>query len=133
MNEKQKALEHVRSVCPELMELSQGCRLYKGRRAVVVDTTDDGEHIKAYYEGAEVENALFSKQHFYDEGGQIIGHTPHLEHWLRGINHAYGVRPPVELHLGILLIGSRLEYNLTKDGNNQDESFYKAYNQIVGI
>ena len=151
--EKQKALQHVRGVCKELMELSEGCVVNVYTRGWVdsetgndsnensdVTINSDGEMI---YSGDEydIEDVKYG---FYEEGSdeelcfKIIGHTPHLEHWLRGIEGAYDlmndVAPYAELHDFSDEGESRAtKYNLTKDGNNQSEEFYKAYNEIVGI
>lgn len=57
-----------------------------------------------------------------------LGHTPHLEHWLSGIEHLKGDSYQEACRNTLLKV-----YNLTQDGGNQDESFYKAYCQIVGV
>ncbi|MEX0281433.1 MAG: hypothetical protein AB3N13_09635 [Arenibacterium sp.] len=92
--DKQKALDHVRSVCPDLTE-----------RIPTVSGLD---------------------------GERVVGHTPHLEHWLRGIDGG------IETHLDegvfeILMFSKWVKYDLTKDGENQSEEFYKAYCEIVGV
>ena len=63
----------------------------------------------------------------------IIGHTPHLEHWLRGIEEAKVNSFWFETQKGGLEGFVYHIYNLTKDGENQSEEFYKAYCEIVGI
>ena len=92
MNYKQKALDHVRGVCPELK---------------------------------------------YKKG--ISHYGSHLEHWLRGIRADgktmnCGTVAYVNNKMTLWVGGNEeIEYNLTKDGENQDSSFYKAYCEIVGV
>lgn len=132
---KQKALDHVKNVCPELMELSFGCWVestnfeerYKYTKKV--GRVDKDTDIVIYAEDGNHDDM----EHFRNGNMRIIGHTPHLEHWLRGINPTSPVRVPVELHAdNTMVIGSRVLYDLTKDGENQSEEFYKAYCEIVG-
>ena len=101
MNYKQKALDHVRSVC---------------------DLKD--EPLK---------------------DGYVWQETPHLEHWLKGINsRPRGRYPNLEITengtITVLDISAspvetefRTSYNLLEDGENQSEGFYKAYCNIVGV
>jgi hypothetical protein len=108
MNYKQKALDHVRSVCPELEK----------------DTGIEDFHEVVY-----------------------SWHTPHLEHWLRGLKSAE--KDSDYDWWGIDVVGrfikideynpngsvslTQHDYNLAKDGENQDSSFYEAYCSIVGL
>lgn len=119
-NEKAKALKHVREVCPELKELRPvWCCKYN-----------------SYNPKEQCDDCISQHELF-------IGHTPHLEHWLRGIDSirtgdSYGSfsydtgnectfklvdddRPDVVMGY----------YNLTKDGDNQSPEFYQAYNKIT--
>lgn len=109
-NYKQKALEHVRSVCPEW---------FKPEHSIC------SAHQEALKKGCELCQSGWT--------------APHLEHWLRGIR---SVREPEPRfwHKNTMLLDqhvhdddNELEYNLDLDGENQDESFYKAYCEIVGI
>ena len=56
------------------MSLTRGCEIFKGREAVVIDATEGDVYIKAYYKGAEVEDAVFTFKHFKEEDGVILGH-----------------------------------------------------------
>lgn len=148
MNYKQKALDHVRSVCPELMELSFGCRIVwkyehalnavsrvkRGKDAVVMaDLQVSGLLIR-------IENNL-SLRTVNPHDCRIIGHTPHLEHWLRGVRKvAVDNYEQYEIklffnsawELRLTTPKGTINIDLTKDGENQDSSFYKTYCEIVG-
>jgi len=140
MNYKQKALDHVRNVCPELMELGRGCVIELhhdiGREVIdreypILDNKiTDGPYYNCIDSDRKVNRKVIKK---------IIGHTPHLEHWLRGIESAWGDLDNVCLRHERLSICINfdddhwLDYNLTKDGENQSEEFYQAYCEIVGV
>lgn len=115
---KNKALDHVRSVCPELTEA-----VNEPAKKIVTD----------YGHGTLHEESPARCYFKYN--------TPHLEHWLRGL-HQGAETTSLYLAEGLLqiIIGERdndfafrLDYNLTKDGENQSEEFYKAYCEIVGV
>lgn len=132
-NYKELALNHVRDVCPELRELSFGCRV------MPIDIKEK-EHYYAVKKWSSNDSldtyCVEDDQNYnlYDEEYILIGHTPHLEHWLRGMKNTeveVTVWPDdcVTLELGMTCC----KYNLTKDGENQSEEFYKAYCEIVGV
>ena len=142
MNYKQKALDHVRIVCPELMELSRGCcvecepNLQHPKYVTATGKNSEGEEYIDITPGSVI-NRLYKKKKFaHDKTYKIIGHTPHLEHWLRGIG-TVSPKPSVDLWSIELEINSDRKdnclYNLTKDGENQSDEFYKAYCEIVGV
>lgn len=136
INYKQKALDHVRSVCPELNE--------PVRMHVVEANKYD------YFKPSEIEVVAVSAEQLPDrmlEMNEIrlvrktfAGRTPHLEHWLRGLEEAHGchwIYSDGGFFSGHSINSAeRIEdadYNLTNDGENQSEEFYKAYCEIVGV
>jgi hypothetical protein len=132
---KTKALDHVRSVCPELMELSFGCKIEWDKEIGVIS----GFFYNRWY--ATFSERNLPPQVFQEETLEkikIIGYTPHLEHWLRGIDP---IRDEANISANGKFYISQTEsgktnwgvYDLTKDGENQSEEFYKAYCEIVGI
>lgn len=143
---KEKALAHVRSVCPELMELSFGCEVH----ITGEDREHDAKFVYRYWisvHGEEREDCVYKPKFQFgddmvirdseDPTVEIIGHTPHLEHWLRGID-ANSTDPSWVISVSSNLM--RIEYrdvagiyNLSADGENQSEEFYQAYCEIVGI
>jgi hypothetical protein len=141
MTQKEKALAHVRSVCPELMELRNGCTLHIQMELVrIVLTTKDG----TFY----CDDGKFWTREMLEQNRliKIIGHTPQLQHWLMGITSAEWIdlkndRNPdgskerlyVQCEKKEIGWNFGIYYDLTKDGDNQSEEFYQAYNQIVGI
>ncbi len=145
MTNKEKALAHVRSVCPELMELSLGCAFINPERVTEFDDGQDwivrslatwNHDINKSENDDLYEGLIGGETDIID--CEIIGHTPHLEHWLRGI----GKRRSFELSSTgdemLVVIDwtaptTRVLYDLTKPGDEQSEEFYQAYNQIVGI
>lgn len=69
-----------------------------------------------------------------------LNYIPHLEHWLRGIdknvaNFKVKVFGRKQRRIGIIGWSDEffITYNPYKDGENQNEEFYKAYCQIVGV
>lgn len=152
---KQKALDHVRSVCPELMELSFGCNLVTNGRPyeVIVSSQYEPERIgrRLNREGriaVQVNAEPFgfpsvTQERFIDciKDDEIIGHTPHLEHWLRTLDgltgdydndgHRFQFYDPEWPEAPDATI--ILTYDLTKDGENQDEEFYRSYCEITGV
>lgn len=152
MNYKQKALDHVRSVCPELMELSFGCWVYSEWRNsrvrhFVLHADYDRRWGRANDKYVWIAEARWGKK---PNGGStkkvladdvtIIGHTPHLDHWLRGVGIDETTDVYVNSELETLSVVKQstplnlvAQYNLTKDGENQSEEFYKAYCEIVGV
>lgn len=157
-NYKQKALDHVRKACPELMELSMGCRIenlffYK-TEADKKKNNIDWTHLDHHEDGLRgtvVKDLRKSDllPMWVDWGDQlefqveandivsfdIIGHTPHLEHWFRGFQKA-PLNTEIAPNINGLIYSNNAvvcEYNLTLDGENQSEDFYKAYCEIVGI
>ena len=125
MNYKQKALDHVRSVCPELNEPAYD------KVQTIVDDLTDRKGLKQEWWGIDEQ----IRDEIIDEWGKIIGHTPHLEHWLRGMGSGWAVNGVGQmLNDGFDEWGlCGFEYNLTKDGENQSEEYYKAYCEIVGV
>lgn len=133
MNYKQKALEHVRSVCPELMELSFGCILIDENDGKQYTYVNGGDHHTedAWMMLLDSKSLICSDENLgFDAELEIIGHTPHLEHWLRGIKATAHKDWLGEVWNSILW---PQRYDLTKDGENQSEDFYKTYCTIVGI
>ena len=129
---KDKALAHVRSICPELMELSFGCEVERGiglpkQKATVIQKSGVGWML--WLHGSEICHAE------HTDKLNIIGHTPHLEHWLRGLNSSTDSYCHSIFDNGELTLSGKpvTVYDLTKDGENQSEEFYKAYCEIVGI
>jgi hypothetical protein len=150
MNYKQKALDHVRSVCEELMELSFGCEVQKGINSYyIVDYDTDLLGKDCRYWLRQEDNGYRINCRTADEmkSYKVIGHTPHLEDWLRGIKDAekdsdydwWGITVDGdfikidEYNPNGSLSTTKVTYNLTKDGENQDGSFYEAYCSIVGL
>ena len=134
-NEKAKALKHVRESCPELMELTRGCETQKD--VYFIGIADDyGET----WFVREDQIQYGQDDVFYTDGSDnsevpIIGHTPHLEHWLRGIATRRQCAVVTDADEGTALFepyrGTTFPYNLSKDGNNQSPEFYQAYNEIT--
>lgn len=104
MDYKNKALEHVRSVCEELI----------------------------------VEDKYGSAPTYY--------RSPHLEHWLRGMNEArrahyligsegdlieYAGETGIGVGFTVKHVLPHVKYDLSSE--NQSEEFYKAYCEIVGV
>jgi len=143
-NYKQKALDHVRSVCSELMELSFGCRFHDSlkNQGTVTHVTDFVSK-KLPYDIHFVmdDNKTDSEEaasEWFEEEITIIGHTPHLEHWLRGIQgddeDTIFIFDDVRVDSnGIYFPKYNLFWNTVRDGENQSEEFYKSYCQIVGV
>lgn len=63
--------------------------------------------------------------------------VPHLEHWLRGIHQAdLANTTNIRIECGGAIYRTdenhiQCYYDMTKDGENQDEAFYKSYCEIV--
>lgn len=161
MNYKQKALDHVRSVCPELMEFKRGCEVVADQNGIHYWYKGEDHQGNHWYQSSWAIHCNDLRNNPEENGlikGKIIGHTPHLEHWLRGIelngNSSYeNIQSDGEVLLieipngkkesfqeklgdgqydsGVNYLWSKMEYNLTKD--EQSEDFYKAYCEIVGI
>lgn len=141
MNEKEKAEAYVRSKCPELMELTSGCRFYDptaidwARDLEIITYTPKG---KLYFR--EPDGSVFYATSSYLKGLEIIGHTTKLNDWLRVLNgnnrnvtgDAYSqsiLEVTVETAEEYRKI---LNFNLIT-GQPDGEENYKAFNQIVGI
>jgi len=136
MTEKEKALTHVRSVCPELMKLSFGCEIKCKMRdddphIVHADVLDTDEWKGWVY----VYNCSLGAEKIHPNNVyQINGHTPHIEHWLRGMEGEIAFLPVVKAKLRFYAAGKDVVfYDLTKDGDEQSEEFYQAYNDIIGL
>jgi len=139
--QKEKALAHVRSVCPELLRLTVGClvevRLLpnpeKTLHKLVADF--DGDFKK---NGLPRANTHFEVYEFGGLGGdcmtKIIGHTPHLEHWLNAMNLPPNTKIEnyTENRFGVWNGEVRIYFNRTT-GQPATEEDYQKYNQIVGI
>ena len=136
---KTKALEAVRRVCPELMELSWGCRVTLrepiGNAGIIYNTkVIDCVGDIVYLDAAEI----IEKKDKSDV--KIIGHTPHFEHWLRLIrskrsNASYRHD---QINKELFWIGrsgheNEFTYNLTKNGDDQSPEFYKAICELCSL
>ena len=126
-NEKAKALKHVREVCPELMEFKKGCEIVAKQNGITYWYKGEDHNGVHWYQSSWAIHCNDLRNNAEDNGfikGKIIGHTPHLEHWLLSINPS--------LYNGEQCRKSIIDcYNLTKDGNNQSPEFYQAYNRIT--
>ena len=151
-DEKAKALKHVREVCPELMENIK-------RKSVIEKMVDRflGWNIpadKVYPDGGfsfkQIENHQPSGTNIFDAtvaeemfryatenevGEPIIGHTPHLEHWMIAIaKKTHFMTHTLESNI-IAIMGTHSKdcarYDTTKEGDNQSPEFYQAYNNIT--
>lgn len=143
---KDRALAHVRKVCSELMELSFGCAVKVKNKSFPNGYLTHIYGLESVHATDNIKAGRYITSDFgaIEEGTyKIIGHTPHLEHWLRGIDKVhkefgdplYSISSDGELcGFNYLLHVDEgvCEYDLTKDGNSQSEDFYKAYCEIVG-
>lgn len=147
---KQKALDHVRSVCPELKppeHLSMPVRwdghsYYWGEDMTMIadiDAVYEGEGFRLRGWGHLQDETKYQENAKFIERAINNAVTPHLEHWLRGMGSRYAISGEGDVCLWKYDLIKRWElvqsdfYNLTKDGENQSEEFYKAYCEIVGI
>lgn len=138
-NYKELALTHVRDVCSELRKLSFGCWVrYFGVEERVVKEHPDKVDFWRFESSAPYCDLDVSPNDA--SGFKIIGHTPHLEHWLRGMGIDEATDVYVHSEMETLSVVQQQTprnlvagYDLTKDGENQSEEFYKAYCEIVGI
>lgn len=128
MNYKQKALDHVRSVCPELMELGFGCRVY------IKDEQANGTYSGYYTEGKYRGVGRINVSHIdighvpYDSMQMnIIGHTPHLENFIHALHFGeFSSRDELlteaeNMHALVML------YDCKKGGDEQSDAFYQAW------
>lgn len=152
---KEKALEHVRSVCPELQKdpIKHMVGRFLGWRLPHDFHPDGGITFKADFNehtehpmkhepiGTNLLDAEQAKEMFRfaiedDGGNQIIGHTPHLEHWVRVLGSAYLIDGRGNLFKW--LPGAPETYtkiarfDLTT-GQPATEADYQAYCEIVGV
>lgn len=128
MNYKQKALDHVRSVCPELKGgLEFGCKVRvfgKELTFVHLISHENGTHTPYYIApNGSLHNGTYTHEEM--QSITIIGHTPHLEHWLRGIKGYVFEGNIISVFRQVVetdeVIKTDIPYNLTKDGENQSE------------
>jgi len=120
---KERALSHVKTLCPELMELSKGCDVYSNLNP------DKGIFVGGVVWLNETEGTL---EDWHDDM-KIIGHTPHLEHWLRTLGMRVGrLCAMKDGEIAIEMISVKdIVFNLTT-GQPATEEDYKAYCEIVG-
>lgn len=140
MDYKDRALAHVRKMCPELMKLSKGCILQHkdfGGVGCVLHRYDPDKRIVWF-----THPAYISLKKYLFDSVKIIGHTPHLEHWLRSLRHAdnrdysYFLRGEYWLreynHGDLREVDTMFRFDLTT-GQPATEEDYKAYCEIVGV
>lgn len=136
MNYKQKALDHVRSVCPELMELSEGCifeynydywhvnMVRRGDGTVFAFSPSGDIHDIGYVNEKDkwqYKYQHFTKEWFEDEKDEIkiIGHTPHLEDFIRVVRLHHKNRSGD--------IDVMDYYDVGNDGEHQPDGFYRVF------
>ena len=131
MNYKQKALDHVRSVCPELMDLSFGCW-------VAIEARPDPLLLQVVEPYRNREQAWLMTDHMvWHEGyekDQIIGHTPHLEHWLRALDKR-GI-PYRYTNCGVVYWDSDRDpiiFHFNDEGQPESEEDYRKFCCIIGV
>ena len=130
MTEKEKALAHVRSVCPELMELSNTAQTLQNKiNGIVHQKLDYGEYTRMIDCMHDVVDEL---------------QAPHLEHWLMALEgesfrtltqreeHFQGKVVPDRHLLVWHETGKQVYFDLTT-GQPATNADYQAYNQIVGV
>jgi hypothetical protein len=143
--EKEKALAHLRSVCPELMELSFGCEVVllreeysKNKAKVFVTHKREIKDRDTIVELCEAYSNGTSNLFYEDKSNlKIIGHTPHPHHWLKGLWESSGTWMLKPVHEGFEFVdmhnfGKKSFKNHYIRYGDTDE-FYQAYNQITGI
>lgn len=107
-------IARIREVCPELMELREGCE-------VAIEASPSPLHLKIIepYRGRKNEWLMTEHMVWYEniERAKIIGHPVHLEHLLRAIGEEIDITPcsedsvpQLELHAHF---GKTTYYDLT--------------------
>lgn len=110
MNEKEKAEAYVRSKCPELMELSFGCRV-KVKNEDTFFTAINKPYGSLHWDFIKVAERKEVDNGINVLGLEIIGHPIQLAHVLRCITEDWR--------------GEFLEvWDLDKDWNNQEERVF---------
>lgn len=113
---KQKALDHVRSVCPELT-----CSACDGDGILVVPDPHDPSG-----------NTPMQQQCNYC-AATGMANTPHLEHFTKGVISSKSWKGKLVADQAKNFFNLVMYWDNTKDGENQSEEFYRSYCDIIGI
>lgn len=118
---KQQALDKVRALVPELMELSFGCHIKNGEAYIrVIKERFDGTIMIGDWNGWHSKE--WAKEQF-----EILGHPIELHHVLLAVGRHYEGKVAEEVFNYRWING----YDLTSNAENQSEKFYTLLNEIL--
>ncbi len=132
---KDKAEAYVRSKCPELMELSFGCRFEvtdKDNFPYSVGYIDTSGRM--IMDGFHVGEFKPNEHHNVSKSWHIIGHPIQLQHWAIMIGEKSDFTSSYFKAKGIFVfryVGGQITF--TKDGQPATEEDYQAFCEIVGV
>lgn len=133
MNQMEELTAKIHKHCPELMELSTGCRVYDSkaidwaRDLVLLVYTPKG---KLYFR--EPDGSVFHTTSSYLKQIEILGHPITLEHVLKAIDEEAGSGFPWEIVACTTEVRKLVEmWNLTKPLSEQSPELIEWLNQIV--